>query len=41
MDFIVLGDGDSVHVLNAISPGFTTSMAFSKYVVDILEGKAD
>ncbi len=39
MDFVVLKDGDSVHVLNAISPGFTTSMAFSKYVVDILEGK--
>ncbi|NIP39032.1 MAG: L-2-hydroxyglutarate oxidase [Candidatus Dadabacteria bacterium] len=41
MDFIVLKEGDSVHVLNAISPGFTTSMAFSRHVVDMLEGKND
>ncbi len=41
MDFIVLKDGDSVHILNAISPGFTTSMAFSKYIVDILEDGSD
>jgi L-2-hydroxyglutarate oxidase len=37
MDFIVLKDGDSMHILNAISPGFTTSMSFSKYIVDKLE----
>lgn len=33
MDFIVLRDGDSIHVLNAISPAFTCSMAFAKHVV--------
>ena len=36
MDFIVLKDGSSTHILNAISPGFTTSMSFSKYIVDKL-----
>ncbi|MCC6954046.1 MAG: L-2-hydroxyglutarate oxidase [Deltaproteobacteria bacterium] len=34
MDFIVEGDSSSVHVLNAISPGFTCSVPFSEYVVD-------
>jgi len=33
MDFIVLKDGNSVHILNAISPAFTCSMAFAKHVV--------
>ena len=37
MDYVVLKDGDSIHILNAISPGFTTSMAFSKFIVDKLE----
>jgi L-2-hydroxyglutarate oxidase LhgO len=37
MDFIVLQDGDSIHILNAISPGFTTSMSFSRYIADKLE----
>ena len=36
MDFIVLKDGDTVHVLNAISPAFTSSMPFARYVVDQL-----
>jgi len=34
MDFIVIKDGNSLHILNTISPGFTTSMSFAKYVVD-------
>ena len=33
MDFILLKDGDSLHILNAISPAFTCSMAFAKHVV--------
>jgi len=33
MDFIVLKDGNSLHILNAISPAFTCSMAFAKHVV--------
>ena len=34
MDFIVLKHENSIHILNAISPGFTSSMAFAEYVVD-------
>jgi len=30
----VLKDGDSIHILNPISPAFTCSMAFAKHVVD-------
>ncbi len=33
-DFVVEGDHKSVHVLNAVSPAFTCSFVFSKYVVD-------
>jgi L-2-hydroxyglutarate oxidase LhgO len=36
MDFLLLSDEVSVHVLNAISPAFTSSMAFAKQVVSIL-----
>lgn len=39
MDFVVLKDGDSLHILNAISPAFTSSMAFAKYVVGVLLGE--
>ena len=34
MDFLVLKDRESVHILNAISPGFTSAFAFAKYVVE-------
>ena len=34
MDFLVEKQGDTVHVLNAISPAFTSSMAFANYVID-------
>ncbi len=37
MDFVVLKDGNSLHVLNAISPGFTSSMSFAKILADELE----
>ncbi len=37
-DFVVLKDGDAVHVLNAISPAFTSVMPFAEYVVDLLLG---
>jgi len=36
MDFVLLQDGDSLHILNAVSPAFTSSMAFAKYAVDTL-----
>jgi L-2-hydroxyglutarate oxidase LhgO len=35
-DFVVIRDGDSIHILNAISPAFTCSMAFARYTVDML-----
>ncbi len=34
MDFIVEGDKDSVHVLNAVSPAFTCAFPFSAHVVE-------
>jgi len=33
MDFVVLKEGNSVHILNAVSPGFTSAMAFATFVV--------
>lgn len=34
MDFVVEGDKDSIHVLNAVSPAFTCCFPFSKWVVE-------
>lgn len=34
MDFLVVKDRHSLHILNAISPAFTSSMAFAKYIVE-------
>ncbi|MEI7028260.1 L-2-hydroxyglutarate oxidase [Paenibacillus sp. y28] len=33
-DFVLEGDAKTLHVLNAVSPAFTCSIPFSKYVVD-------
>jgi len=33
-DFVVEGDENSIHVLNAVSPAFTSSIPFSKWVVE-------
>lgn len=33
MDFLVVKEKHTLHVLNAISPAFTSSMAFAKYIV--------
>lgn len=41
MDFLVIKNGDSLHVLNGISPAFTSSMAFASYAVDMLERKEE
>ncbi|GIP31271.1 L-2-hydroxyglutarate oxidase [Paenibacillus sp. J2TS4] len=38
-DFIIEGDDRSIHVLNAVSPAFTCSIPFSKYVVDSIVEK--
>ena len=34
MDFVIEGDGKSLHVLNAVSPGWTCSFPFSKHIVE-------
>lgn len=34
MDFVLEGDDHSMHVLNAVSPGWTCSIPFAAYVVD-------
>jgi len=36
MDFLIQKDSESLHVLNAVSPAFTSAMAFAKHVVDLL-----
>jgi L-2-hydroxyglutarate oxidase LhgO len=33
MDFLVIKERHSLHILNAISPAFTSSLAFGKYVI--------
>lgn len=33
-DFVVEGDGETVHVLNAVSPAFTCSLPFGQWVVE-------
>jgi len=39
MDYIIERTPDSLHVLNSISPAFTSSLAFSEWIVDQAEGK--
>ncbi len=33
-DFVVQSDENSVHILNAVSPAFTSSIPFASWVVD-------
>ncbi|MDC3400212.1 hypothetical protein OAX29_00210 [bacterium] len=37
MDFVLESDEKSIHILNAVSPVFTCSIPFSKFVVDKIE----
>ena len=37
MDFVLQGDRQSFHVLNAVSPAWTCSLSFAKYVCDRME----
>jgi len=39
MDFVVEGNDRSMHVLNAVSPGFTCSLPFSEYVCEQISGE--
>ena len=34
MDFVLEGDKGSMHILNAVSPGFTCALPFAEYVCD-------
>ncbi|MCH7564372.1 MAG: FAD-dependent oxidoreductase [Gemmatimonadetes bacterium] len=40
MDFYFEGDDRSFHVLNAVSPGFTCALPFSRFLVDEIEKRA-
>jgi L-2-hydroxyglutarate oxidase LhgO len=37
MDYILQNDESSMHVLNSISPAFTSSFAFAEWIVDLAE----
>lgn len=37
-DFLLAKGKDSTHVLNAVSPAFTSSLPFAEYVVDCMQG---
>ena len=37
MDFLIEGDSRSLHILNAVSPGWTCSLPFSSFVCDNVE----
>ena len=39
MDFVLEGDQKSMHILNAVSPGFTCAMPFSNYVCDKIDSQ--
>lgn len=39
MDFVALDGPSSLHVLNAVSPGFTASFAFADYLVARISGR--
>ena len=36
MDFVIEGDDRSLHILNAVSPGWTCSIPFARHVVEIV-----
>lgn len=39
MDFVLEGDDKSMHILNAVSPGFTCALPFAEYVCDQINNK--
>jgi len=41
MDFVIEGDNKSMHILNAVSPAFTCSFPFARYVCDQIQYKLD
>jgi L-2-hydroxyglutarate oxidase LhgO len=41
MDFVLEGDDQSMHILNAVSPGLTCALPFADYVCDQIEDKTN
>ena len=41
MDFVVEHGENSTHVLNAVSPAFTSAFSFSKFIIDEVEKTID
>ena len=41
MDFVLEGDGESMHVLNAVSPAFTCAVPFAEYVCDEIRAQLE
>jgi L-2-hydroxyglutarate oxidase LhgO len=39
MDFVLEGDADSLHILNAVSPAFTCALPFAEHVLDEVEAR--
>ncbi len=37
MDFVLEGDAQSMHILNAVSPAFTCALPFARYVCDRIQ----
>jgi len=37
MDFVLEGDSRSMHVLNAVSPGWTCAFPFAQFVADKID----
>jgi (S)-2-hydroxyglutarate dehydrogenase len=41
MDFVIEHGENSIHILNAVSPAFTSAFSFSKYIIDEIEKVID
>ena len=39
MDFVLEGDSQSMHILNAVSPAFTCSLPFAEYVCQKIQAQ--
>ena len=39
MDFMLEEDDSSMHILNAVSPGFTCTLPFAEYICDKIDSK--
>ena len=39
MDFVIEGDANSTHILNAVSPAWTSSISFAKHVIQNMEAR--